>query len=203
MSTQGALQRGRSCPTGRRLEVRALTCGECDVSGPALLFVYLKRESRPYRGKINGGELSAIRLDPPSRSSLAQASHVRRLEFIQSRGTSGRRTTQGHADPLHGLVAASRLGLDHVVTGRRLRQLKEPINAGDRVQMHRCWGRLAFPSTNLASQRKLAQMSGCLCSIHWRKAVEDPTYKPPQRLTTASFSHPRQAEVMNMPTVVM
>ena len=76
-----------------------------------------------------------MKLDPPSRgvasrqvrhSSLAKASHVRVLELNQSRGTSARRTTQGHADPLYGLVAASRLRLDHVVTGRRLCQIKEP-----------------------------------------------------------------------------
>ena len=36
------------------------------------------------------------------------------------------RTTQEQADPLQALVAASRLELDHVVTRRWLRQLKEP-----------------------------------------------------------------------------
>ena len=79
--------------------------------------------SRQCCGKDDGSERPAMKLDPPSRGV---ASRQAVLELNQSRGTSGRRTTQGHADPLHRLVAASRLNLDHVVTRRRLCQLKAP-----------------------------------------------------------------------------
>ena len=43
MSAPGAHQRGRSCPTGRRREVRTFTCDERDVSGAPPLSLLLKR----------------------------------------------------------------------------------------------------------------------------------------------------------------
>ena len=76
------------------------------------------------RGKDNGDEEAGSNQTRPT-TSRRRISHVRLPDFIQNRSTSGRRTTQGQADPLHALVAASRLELDHVVTRRWLRQLKE------------------------------------------------------------------------------
>ena len=121
--------------------------------------------------------MSAIRLDPPSRGvaqrlDTVRWQHVTLPNFSQSRGTSGRRTTQGHADPLHGLVAASRLGLGHVVTGRRLRHVTRR-SPSTRAIVSNCTtieGGSPFHRRSPTSQRELAQkqlsllktlLSGC------------------------------------------
>ena len=95
------------------------------------------KEARQNRGKDNGGELSAIKLEPPScgvASRQAQRLVTVRLQrhrkqecssSIKVAAQAAAVPLKGLADPLHGLVAASRLRLDHVVAGSRLRQLKE------------------------------------------------------------------------------
>ena len=88
VSTQGALQRGRSCPTDRRWEARTFLYVERDVSGPsATLLVHQKSRVRN-RGKDNGASgqqsnsthhVAASHQESPAtgHSSLATAAHVR------------------------------------------------------------------------------------------------------------------------------
>ena len=156
-----------------------------------------------------------MKLDPPCRGVAsrqaqrpvrwANVSHVRVLELDQSRGTSGRRTTQGHADPLRGLVTASRLRLDHVVTGRGCVNPKSPASPGG--AHHR--GRSGPNATVLAKARlsknepRQANASSHKCRAPLLKALVEGSGKL-HIPTTAEVNHTRdKRRSWRMPTALV
>ena len=109
-------------------------------------------------------------------SSLVTASHTRLLDLSQSCGTCGREASESrlvHLLKSLGLVAASRLGWNHVVTERRLHQFKQSCvnlrSPSTRAIVSRCIDNGVVPPfrpsrRDSKNQFKLADgVSSCSC----------------------------------------
>ena len=126
-------------------------------------------------------------------SSLVTASHTRLLDLSQSCGTCGREASESrlvHLLKSLGLVAASRLGWNHVVTERRLHQFKQScVNLRSPSTRRSCpdasttvWSRL---SVRPDETRKTNSSSQTACRAAPAESNDERLWKTPHTKATS------------------